>query len=61
MKRFLKSVRDNGGAMALLVNGVNLLPFAGIALLFSADAVAIAFGIVFLLLGLLMWTITFNN
>ncbi len=60
MKRFLREVRNNGGAMALLVNGVNLLPFAGLGLMLSSDAVGIAFGIIFLILGLFMWTVSYK-
>lgn len=61
MKRIIRNIKNNGGAGALLVNGVNALPFAGLALLLSADTTGIiVFGIIFLVLGLFMWTVSFK-
>ena len=60
MKKLIKNIRNNGDAGALLVNGVNALPFAGLALLLSADTAGIVFGIIFLVLGLFMWTVSFK-
>lgn len=58
MKRIIRNIRNNSGAGALLINGVNALPFAGIALLLNADTVGMAFGLIFVVLGLLMWTVS---
>lgn len=60
MKRLIKETKNNGGALAMLVNGVNLLPFAGVALLIGADTAGIVFGMIFLIIGLLMWAVTLN-
>ena len=60
MKRLIREAKNNGGALAMLVNGVNLLPFAGVALLIGADTAGIVFGMIFLVIGLLMWTVSLN-
>lgn len=60
MKRIIKNLRNGGNTAAILVGGVNILPFAGFALLLSANTAAMVFGIIFLILGLFMWTISFK-
>ncbi len=59
MKRILREARSGSGALSIIINGINLLPFAGLLLMFSTDMAAVAFGIIFLVLGLVMWTFSY--
>lgn len=60
MKRIIRNLKNSGNTAAIIIGGVNVLPFAGFALLLSTNTAAMVFGMIFLILGLFMWTISFR-
>ena len=60
MKRIIRNLKNSGNTAAMLVGGVNILPFAGFALLLCTSTAATVFGIIFLILGLFMWSVSFK-